>query len=75
LRLITRPGGASVRNRAGAVLGTTPLSLSLKPGSSQKFLFSKAGYAAATRRLSVPTADDAITVDLSRLAARRPRRH
>jgi serine/threonine-protein kinase len=75
LRLISRPGGASVRNRAGAVLGTTPISLSLKPGSSQKFIFSKPGYAALTRRLTVPTTDDGLTVELSRLAARRPRRH
>jgi serine/threonine protein kinase len=74
LRVISRPAGATVRNRSGAVVGTTPLSLSLKPGSSQKLIFSKAGYSSETRRLTVPDSNDAISVELSRLAARRPRR-
>jgi len=74
LRLVSRPAGATVRNRQGAVLGSTPLSLSLKPGSSQKLVFSKSGYASVTRRLTVPDGDDDVSVDLSRQAARRPRR-
>jgi len=74
LRLTSRPPGATVRNRNGAVVGTTPLSLSLKPGSSQKLIFSKSGYATVTRRLTVPDTNDGISVELSQKAARRPRR-
>jgi serine/threonine protein kinase len=74
LRLTTRPPGAVVRNRGGAVVGTTPLALSLKPGSTQRLSFSKMGYAPVTRKLTVPEENDAVSIELSRLAARRPHR-
>jgi serine/threonine-protein kinase len=74
LRLITRPSGATVRNRNGAVMGQTPLPLSLKPGSSQRFTFSKSGYAPVTRKVTVADENDALSIELSRLAARRPHR-
>jgi serine/threonine protein kinase len=74
LRLTTRPAGATVRNRGGAVVGTTPLALSLKPGSAQRLTFSKSGYAPVTRKVTVPDENDALSIELSRLAARRPHR-
>jgi hypothetical protein len=74
LRLTTRPPGAVVRNRDGAVVGKTPLALSLKPGSTQRLTFSKAGYAPVTRKVTVPDENDAVSIELSKLAARRPHR-
>src|SRR4030095_11320862 len=49
LRLTTRPPGALVRNREGAIVGKTPLALSLKPGSTQRLTLSTASYAPRTR--------------------------
>jgi serine/threonine-protein kinase len=74
LRLTTRPPGAVVRNREGAIVGKTPLALSLKPGSTQRLTFSKAGYAPVTRKVTIPDENDALTIELSKLAARRPHR-
>jgi len=74
LRLVSTPKGATVRNRSGAVMGTTPLSLSLRPGTPQRLTFSKPGYTSVTRKLTVPDANDSLSVELSRLAARRPHR-
>jgi serine/threonine-protein kinase len=74
LRLTSRPSGAIVRNKNGAVLGSTPLSLSLKPGSTQRLTFTKHGYASLSRKLIVADADDTFSVELARQSARRPRR-
>jgi serine/threonine protein kinase len=74
LRLISHPSGALVRNRNGAVVGVTPMSLSLKPGTGQKFTFSKRGYASTSRKLTVGDASETVSIDLTRASARRPRR-
>jgi serine/threonine protein kinase len=74
VRLTSRPPGATVRNKNGAVVGTTPVALSLKPGTAQRLTFVKHGYASVTRKLTVPTSDDTLSVELTKGSARRPHR-
>ena len=74
LRVESKPPGAVVRNGHGAVLGATPLSMSVKPGSTQNLTFTKHNYASVTRKLVIADANDKLVVDLSRLSARRSRR-
>jgi serine/threonine-protein kinase len=74
LRLVSNPPKATVRNRSGAVVGQTPIALSLKPGTTQRLTFSKPGYASVTRTVTVPDGNDALSIELSRSAARRPHR-
>ncbi len=71
VQLKTRPAGATVRNQAGGVVGTTPLSMSWRSGTVQRLTFSKPGFTAATRRLTVPSKSHALVVDLARTPRRR----
>ena len=71
VRLASRPSRAVVRNSSGGTLGTTPLALSLKPGSVQRLTFSKPGYELASRNFSVGGASNqTFTVELSRARRR-----
>jgi hypothetical protein len=69
----THPSGATVRAGSGGLVGTTPLSLSLRTGTVQHWTFSKAGYSTATRKVRVGPADHVVTVELAR-ARRQGRR-
>jgi serine/threonine-protein kinase len=73
IRFSSRPNGAVVRN-GSAKIGTTPFTMSLKPGSALVIKFSKSGYASETRRLSIGQSNAEVKVELSRVAARRSRR-
>jgi hypothetical protein len=66
VQLRSHPSGATVRSRTGGVVGTTPLSLSLRTGSVQHWTFSKPGYKALTKRVPVGPSDHVVRVDLSR---------
>jgi hypothetical protein len=74
VKLASRPAGAAVHGTDGALLGQTPLAVSLRTGSVQKLTFSKRGYQAITRKVSVGGGSQSVVVDLPRPAARRPPR-
>lgn len=70
VRIASSPKGAVVRTANGGVLGSTPLSLTLRSGTSHTFTVAKRGYGSVNRSLVVGRKDMAMTVRLEKPVAR-----